>query len=125
MKKIYIISRYRTPVPGQLEFHKRVAQHYCREIVKEGNQPIAPHLFYPQFLNDKDVDERSKGLTFGQMELLEADEFFLILVNGIISDGMAKELTLVSRTGKPGRIVSVTREEMNEILRADEWESNS
>lgn len=65
------------------------AQQYCRKAVDEGYMPIAPHLFYPQFLDDGDPEERERGLRMGLSLLDLCDE---VWVFGEPSAGMQKEI---------------------------------
>lgn len=115
MKKVYIISRYRANNPRQLDFNKRVARYFCRMIIDEGDIPVAPHLFYTQFLNDDLELDREIGLNIGLKELEESDEFLLVIVDGVISEGMKREISSLSC--KRGRIIQVSKEEMKEALK--------
>ena len=58
MKKIYVCSRLRGDVETNIENAKR----YCEYVVKVcGAIPIAPHIYFTQFLDDS-LDE--EGLEF-------------------------------------------------------------
>lgn len=116
-KKVYIISQYRGRTAWDVEFHKKVARHFAKQIIYENNVPVAPHLFYTQFLDDNKEAERSIGLTCGLLDLMECDEFFLIIVDGVISDGMKEEIEAVSRMGIQGRIVATNKHDMLETLK--------
>lgn len=41
------------------------ARFYCRKAVEFGYNPVASHLFYPQFLADNDPRERAIGIELG------------------------------------------------------------
>lgn len=116
-KKIYIISRYRGSSPREVDFNKKVARYCARCIAEEGNRPVAPHLFYTQFLNDDMELEREAGLDMGIQDLQECEEFLLVVVDGVISDGMKSEIAEVSRRGMQGRIYSVTKEQIKEAMK--------
>ena len=47
-KKVFICSPFR----GDTEGNARKAAVYSRMAVEEGHLPIAPHLLFPQFLNE-------------------------------------------------------------------------
>lgn len=47
-KKVFICSPFR----GDMEGNARKAAFYSRMACKEGYLPIAPHLLFPQFLNE-------------------------------------------------------------------------
>ena len=116
MKKVYIISRYRAFTERGREFNRRVARYFCRKVILEGKQPIAPHLYYTQFLDDGDERERRIGTQIGIKELREADEFLLILIDGKISKGMRREIRQTTRDGMRGRVVYMTRKEIREVI---------
>lgn len=117
MKRVYIVSRYRADNKRDLKFNKLVARLFCREIVKEGNVPVAPHLFYTQFLDDNDEEERECGLGFGIYDLRNSDEYLLVVIDGVISDGMRGEIEEISRLGIPGRIVCMSEREIYEAMK--------
>ena len=54
----YICSPYR----GEVTENQRKACEYCRDAMKRGYTPIAPHLLFPQFLDDDVPEERQKAL---------------------------------------------------------------
>lgn len=117
MDKVYIISRYRADTEHEREFNRKVARHFCRQIILEGKQPVAPHLFYTQFLDDNKPAEHWLGIGIGLKDLREADEFLLVLIDGKISEGMRQEIIEVSRQGKRGRIVSMSKREIKAALK--------
>lgn len=101
----------------EVDFNKSVAKYFAKQIVYEGNRPVVPHLFYTQFLDDSFDYERNMGLTFGQLDLTECDEFLLVVIDGVISAGMKGEIAVLSRLGKRGRIVSMTKAEIREAMK--------
>ena len=68
---VYICS----PYSGDVEGNVVAARRYCRFAVEQGYIPIAPHLLFPQFLDDSRPDERELGLFFGNalMEVSNAE----------------------------------------------------
>ena len=52
--------------------------------------PVAPHLLYPQFLEDSDPAERSLGLRAGLELLARCDEMWVF--GGETSPGMSREI---------------------------------
>lgn len=116
MDKVYIISRYRAFTRIGMEFNRKVARYFCRKVVSEGKIPVAPHLFYPQFLDDGNEKERQIGLDIGLKELHEADEFLLIVIDGRISEGMQMELRQAARDRMHGKAVYMTHKEMKELI---------
>lgn len=116
MDKVYIISRYRAFTESGMEFNRRVARYFCRKVVLEWKIPVAPHLFYTQFLDESQEKERQIGLDIGIKELREADEFLLIIIGGRISKGMRREIRQTTRDGMRGRVVYMTRKEIREVI---------
>ena len=57
---VYICS----PFSGDVETNVRSARRYSRFAVDKGYIPIAPHLLFPQFLDDNKPEERELGLFF-------------------------------------------------------------
>lgn len=61
MKMTYICS----PCRGDYEKNIIKAQEYCREAFLEGLLPIAPHVYFTQFMDDEKPEERERGLLCG------------------------------------------------------------
>jgi len=58
MKKIYICS----PLRGNAKQNIKEAKKYCRYVVNKGSIPIAPHIYFTQFLDDGIKKERNLGI---------------------------------------------------------------
>ena len=116
--KVYIISRYNDRTKRGRKFNQKVAAYYARQIAASGRRPVVPHLFYTNFLNEDLDHERQQGLAFGIKDLDECDEFLCVVVDGVISEGMANELTHIARQGgKPGHMIQLTRKEAKRLIR--------
>lgn len=123
MEKVYIISRYTAATRKERRFNEQVARYFCREIMREGKRPVAPHLFYTQFCNDDIPEERKAGLAFGIKDLDECDSFLLVIIDGIISAGMRGELEHLSRQdGRRGQIVAMSRKEAEILIEGSEMD---
>ena len=83
---VYICS----PFSGDEEGNVKAAQGYSRYAVDKGYIPIAPHLLFPQFLNDDDPKERELGLFFGNALMSKCSEVWVF--GGVISAGMEAEI---------------------------------
>ena len=70
---VYICS----PFSGEVEKNIKAAQEYSRFAVDKGYIPIAPHLLFPQFLNDADPRERQLGLFFGNALMSKCSEVWV------------------------------------------------
>lgn len=99
MKLIYVASPYAGDVKKNIEFAKKA----CSHVMNEGHAFFAPHLLYPQFLNDENPDERKAGLNMGLAMLTRCDELWCY--GDRISPGMLLEIQEASRIGIPIRRV--------------------
>ena len=96
MDKVFICSPYR----GDVEENIRRAREYCRWMVQKYDAlPIAPHLIFPQFLDDHEPVQRDMGIQMGQ-ELL-ADCKLLLYFGDTITEGMKLELSSARELGIP------------------------
>ena len=85
MKKIFICS----PLSGDIEYNINKAISLCRGIALGGNIPIAPHVYFTQFLFEGKEEERELGISFG-LELLKlCDEMYVF---GVTTKGMRREI---------------------------------
>ena len=66
------------------------AQKFCKFAVDKGYCPFAPHLFFPQFLNDNIAAERNKGFELNKNFLNLAQELWVFGKN--ITAGMIFEI---------------------------------
>lgn len=82
---VYICSPYAGDIAGNVE----AARRYSRFAVDKGYIPIAPHLLYPQFLDDADPDERELGIFFGNAIMSKCSEVWVF--GSRISAGMQAE----------------------------------
>ena len=101
LKKIYVCSRLRGDVETNIENAKR----YCEYVVKGcGAIPIAPHIYFTQFLNDDIPEERAFGTLAGLQLLSECDELWYF--GDSISKGMVTEIIAAKEQSIPVRYVS-------------------
>ena len=73
----------------------------CRDLEGIAEIPVAPHLLYPQFLEDSNPAERSLGLRAGLELLARCDEMWIF--GGEISPGMSREIQFAQGLGIPIR----------------------
>ena len=90
---VYICS----PYAGEVEYNISRARGYCRLAVSKGFIPLAPHLHFPQFLDDDDQEQRKLGLFFSLVLLGKCDEIWVF--GSQKSEGMVKELETAERRG--------------------------
>ncbi|MFR5252110.1 MAG: hypothetical protein ACLTF5_04725 [Butyricicoccus sp.] len=83
---VYICS----PFSGDVEGNVNNARRYSRFAVDKGYIPIAPHLLFPQFLDDDNPEERELGLFFGNALMSKCAEVWVF--GSRISSGMEAEI---------------------------------
>lgn len=83
---VYICS----PYAGDTSRNIAAARKYSRFAVETGYIPIAPHLLFPQFMNDGDPTERELALFFGNALMSKCSEVWVF--GDTISNGMAAEI---------------------------------
>lgn len=87
MKKIYICSALR----GAMEENIRKARCFCEYVAREYQAiPIAPHIYFTQFLNDEIAEEREFGINAGLSLLSVCDELWYF--GDQVTRGMADEI---------------------------------
>jgi hypothetical protein len=99
-----------SPLAGDVERNTENARRYSRFAVDKGAIPIAPHLLYPQFLDDGNPTERELGLFFGLVLLGKCDELWAFGVSA--SDGMRTEIAKAKKRGIPIRYFNDKCEEV-------------
>lgn len=99
-----------SPYAGDVARNTENALRYCRTAYARGFLPIAPHLYFPRFLNDNDSEEREDGLFMGRVLLTKCSEIWVF--GSTISSGMAKELEKAEARKMPTRRFTETCEEV-------------
>lgn len=95
-KLVYICS----PLRGDYEKNINAAKEICREVVTKYPDiiPIAPHIYFTQFLDDTKPNERSLGMEAG-IELLDmCDELWVYGIESP-SEGMQAEMEYALKNG--------------------------
>lgn len=105
---IYICS----PFAGDMDGNTERARQYCKFAVERGAIPFAPHLLYPQFMDERDKEQRALGLLFGNVWLCKCDQLWAF--GGHISPGMKRELRKAQKKGIPARFFNENYEEVSE-----------
>ena len=83
---VYICSPYAVDV----ERNVAAARKYSRFAMERGYIPIAPHLLFPQFMDDSKPTERELGLFFGNAVMSKCSEVWVF--GKTVSPGMAAEI---------------------------------
>lgn len=106
MPLVYIAS----PFAGDTEANITAAQGYCRLAVGKGYIPLAPHLHYPQFMDDGDKAQRDLGLRFALILLGKCEELWVF--GEKISEGMGREIAKAKRRKMPIKYFNSRLEEV-------------
>ncbi|HZK02250.1 MAG TPA: DUF4406 domain-containing protein [Anaerovoracaceae bacterium] len=104
---VYIAS----PFTGDIEKNIERTRGYCRLAVNKGCIPLAPHLLYPQFMDDDDKKQRELGLRFALILLGKCDELWVFGEH--VSSGMAQEITKAKERDMPIRYFNYKCEEVS------------
>lgn len=106
---VYICS----PYAREIEKNVKAAQEYSRFAVEKGYIPIAPHLLFPQFLNDAAPKERQLGLFFGNALMSKCSEVWVF--GNRISAGMEAEINRTKWKNYRLRYFTETCEEVHHV----------
>lgn len=86
-----------SPFAGDIAGNTMRTIRYMRFAVVKGVIPIAPHLLYPQVLDEDDPSDRELGLFFGIVWLGKCDELWVF--GRHLSNGMAREIAKAKNRG--------------------------
>lgn len=86
-----------SPFAGDMEGNAARAREYCRFAVAENCIPVAPHLLFPQFMEETDPAQRRLGIFFGLVLQSKCREVWVFGRN--ITKGMAVEIEKAKERG--------------------------
>ena len=81
---VYICS----PYSGDIKTNTAKTREYCRFAVDEGQVPVAPHLMFPQFMDEE--KERELALQMDLVLLEKCDELWVF--GKTMTSGMRAEI---------------------------------
>ena len=84
------------------------ARQYCKFAVSKGRIPIAPHLYFPQFMSEAAEREKAMSMNFELLELCGEVWVF----GDKITEGMEAELARAGRLRKNIRYFTTKFEEV-------------
>lgn len=117
MPMIYVCSRYRAETREQLHMNIELAKHTCQTIANGGGIPIAPHLYFPRFMNDDMPQERYFGMEAGKRLMEQCVSFHVVTVDRMISEGMSEEIKYMTEILLlEGSTTNYTRQEAEQIV---------
>ena len=91
-KLVFVSSRLR----GDMENNMKLAECLCRIVALRKFVPIAPHIYFTRFLDDKNQNERELGLASGLELLRLCKEMWVFNFDGI-SEGMQMEIDFAKK----------------------------
>ena len=103
---VYICS----PLSGDVELNQDNARRYCRFAVDSGYIPLAPHIYFTQFMNDHNPKERDLALFMDTVLLSKCAELWVF--GDVISRGMSIEIEKAKRKGQPIRYFTTDLKEV-------------
>lgn len=117
MPMIYICSRYSAGSREELNRNIEVTKWVCQEVVEGGAIPIAPHLYFPRFMDDNMAEERYFGMEAGKRLMEQCTTFHVVIVDGIVSEGMESEIKYMTETlCMKGSVQYLTRADVERIM---------
>lgn len=97
-KLVFVCS----PYSGNIKENTRIAAEICKVIYSKTTfLPVAPHLYFPQFLDDNVQADRDAGIKYG-LELMDKCEAVIAVCdNRQVSAGMKIELEYAEKHNYP------------------------
>lgn len=105
-KRVFICSL----LSGAIERNMKRAEIYCRFAFDSGFVPVAPHIYYPRFLDDENKIERAAGQRYGLEEMWRCKQLWVF--GERISSGMKAEIDLAKELKIPVRYFDSDMEEI-------------
>ena len=103
---VYICSPYSEDVEANVE----IARRFCRVALQRRTIPIAPHLLFPQFMDDTVPDERELAMFMNRILLSRMDAIWVYADR--ISTGMRQEIEWAYVQGTPIKYFNTGFEEI-------------
>lgn len=101
-----------SPFAGNTQYNISKARGYSRFAVAKNCIPIAPHLLFPQFMDDDDVLQRNNALFMGMVLMSKCLEVWCF--GNKITGGMAVELEKAKNRKIPIRYFNEHCEEVKD-----------
>ena len=97
---VYVCS----PLAGDIKGNQARARIYCKFAVDSGRIPVAPHIYFTQFMDDNNPSERDLAIFMGIVFLTKCSEVWVF--GERISIGMKMEIQKARNKGIPIRFFS-------------------
>ena len=106
---VYICSPLSGDIPGNTER----ARGYCRFALEQGQIPLAPHLLFPQFMDDTDPEERELAIFMDIVLLGKCSEMWVF--GDAVSEGMKAEISVARKRRQPVRYFNSSFQEVEAL----------
>ncbi|KOA21169.1 hypothetical protein CLHOM_02990 [Clostridium homopropionicum DSM 5847] len=103
---VYICS----PYSGDIDINVKKARAFCRFALEKNCIPLAPHLLFPQFMDDDIPQERELAMFMNMVLLGKCNELWVF--GDIISKGMAEE---IAKAKKRKQLIRYFNEKLQEV----------
>lgn len=104
---VYVCS----PYAGNTERNTANARRFCRFVVDSGGIPIAPHLLFPQFMDDSNEHDHELAMFMNMALMSKCAEVWVFGEH--ISKGMATEIQKAEEKQRPVRYFTTDCEEVH------------
>lgn len=104
---VYICS----PYAGDTETNIEIARKFCATAVARRVIPLAPHLLFPQFMDDTDPDARELPMFFNRVLLSKCEAVWVYTAR--VSVGMRAEIEWAHQLEIPVRYFGAGFEEVS------------
>lgn len=104
---VYICS----PYSGDIEANVELARRFSAFAVSARVIPLAPHLHYPQFMDDADPDARELSMFFNRILLSKCEQLWTY--TGRVSAGMRAEIDWAQQMDIPVRFFDADFQEVH------------
>ncbi len=123
-KKVFICSPLRpkgeTVEERKKDLHRnqQLARFACRYATEHGYMPLAPHIYFTQFMDDADPQDREDGIRYGLKWLEDCEEIWV--VERRVTEGMKREIAVARKRGMREKhfVISLRPEErlLNDLI---------
>lgn len=103
---VYICS----PYSGDIDINVKKARAFCRFALEKNCIPLAPHLLFPQFMDDDISQERELAMFMNMVLLGKCNELWVF--GDTISKGMAEE---IAKAKKRKQLIRYFNEKLQEV----------
>lgn len=99
-----------SPYAGDVAANVALARRICATALSRGRIPLAPHLLFPQFMDDTSLEQRELAMFMNRILLSKCDEMWIYTPH--ISPGMRQEASCARHLGTPLLLLNKDLQEM-------------